>query len=246
MSSARKSARSNFSSVGFLDSVVILLVSTALVTFLLWVTSRLMQVDLFENLPGWLENSYHNIWTSVATGGAGGSLALLKALRRKPGAPTPNYLWLIVIFTCGMFAAIFFLSKMVNHNQAAVLLEPWANIENPKSNEVVRRKTIDCSGEVRNVPPGRHLWLVVELDNGMQWPKEAGITIGAQGKWRPRIFQDAPVDKFSIALYMVDAVGDESIRRWIETSKQTGHYSALFSVPGIRLDRVDDLKLQIN
>src|ERR1700736_6885884 len=38
---------------------------------------------------------------------------------------------------------------------------PWAEIESPKSNQLVDR-TIDCSGSANGIPPDMHLWLVVE------------------------------------------------------------------------------------
>jgi hypothetical protein len=98
------------SSPGFLDSIIIILVSSALVIFLLWVTSRVIGIDAFEHLPGWLSESYHAIWTSIATGTAGIGLAIVKALTR-PQDRRPNYLLLIGITTVMMVIFIFILPR---------------------------------------------------------------------------------------------------------------------------------------
>jgi hypothetical protein len=102
---------SQTSSPGFLDSIIIILVSSALVLFLLWVTSRVRGIDAFEHLPGWLSESYHAIWTSIATGTAGIGLAIVKVLTRKPQDRRPNYLLLIGITTVVMVIFIFILPK---------------------------------------------------------------------------------------------------------------------------------------
>jgi hypothetical protein len=96
---------------GFLDSIIILLVSAALVIFLLWATSRTIGISAFENLPDWLQKSYNAIWTSVATGATGIGLAIVKVLTRKPEDPRPNYLLLIGITTVAMVALIFILPR---------------------------------------------------------------------------------------------------------------------------------------
>src|SRR5208282_1758098 len=59
------------SAPGFLDSSIILLMSAALVLFLLWTTSRTIGVDSFENLPSWLSRSSNAIWTSFVSGSLG-------------------------------------------------------------------------------------------------------------------------------------------------------------------------------
>lgn len=92
-----KVTRQNTSSApGFLDSIIILLVSAALIIFLLWATSRTLGVDAFEHLPSWLENSYHAIWTAIASGAAGIGLAIVQVLTRKAENPRPNYLLYIL------------------------------------------------------------------------------------------------------------------------------------------------------
>jgi hypothetical protein len=97
---------------GFLDSIIIILASAALVIFLLWAASRTIGVEAFENLPGWLRESYHAVWTSIVTGAAGIGLAILKVLTRKPEDPRPNYLLVIGITTVVMLVLISILPKL--------------------------------------------------------------------------------------------------------------------------------------
>src|SRR3981081_956132 len=53
------------SAPGFLASIIILLVSGAIVIFLLWATSRTLGINAFEHLPDWLEKAYNAVWTSA-------------------------------------------------------------------------------------------------------------------------------------------------------------------------------------
>lgn len=110
---------------GFLDSIIIILVSAALVLFLLWVTSRTLGLSAFENVPGWLAESYKSIWTSVASGAAGIGLAIVKALQRKKDEAHPNYLLLIGLTTVGMLALIFVLPTLFT--RGAKPAEPTGN-----------------------------------------------------------------------------------------------------------------------
>jgi Carboxypeptidase regulatory-like domain len=80
---------------GFVDTLIIIFVSVALVIFLLWAASRTAGINAFEHLPDWLQNSYRAMWTSIAAGTAGIGLAVFKGLTRKQNEPRPNYLLLI-------------------------------------------------------------------------------------------------------------------------------------------------------
>jgi hypothetical protein len=104
----RARPRSGSAQVGFLDSLIILLASAALVLFLLWVTSRTLGITTFETLPSWLQS----FWTAIGTGTAGIGLAIVKALTRKQDAPHPNYLLLIGIVTMVMLLLIFLLPAL--------------------------------------------------------------------------------------------------------------------------------------
>jgi hypothetical protein len=97
---------------GFVDTLIIIFVSAAIVIFLLWAASRATGLEAFERLPSWLQDSYKAIWSSIAAGTAGVGLAVFKVLTRKENDPRPNYLLLIGITTGCLLVAIFLLLQM--------------------------------------------------------------------------------------------------------------------------------------
>ncbi len=97
---------------GFVDSLIIIFVSAALVIFLLWATARTLGLETFEHLPSWLQDSYKAMWTSIAAGTAGIGLAVFKVLTRKEDDPRPNYLLLIAITTASLIGLISILPKI--------------------------------------------------------------------------------------------------------------------------------------
>ncbi|HEY6250886.1 MAG TPA: hypothetical protein VI685_13075 [Candidatus Angelobacter sp.] len=103
---------SRLPTLGFLDSIIVLFVSAALVIFLLWATSRTIGINAFEILPSWLERSYNAIWTAVATGATGIGLAIIKGLNRKPESARSNYLLYILLTTILMLTLIFLLPHL--------------------------------------------------------------------------------------------------------------------------------------
>ena len=98
---------------GLTDSLIIILIAGALVIFILWATSRLMALNLFENLSPWLERSYNAVWTSVVSGTAGIGLVIVKAFRRRPDQESPNYLMLIGIWALSMLLVIVLLPRVL-------------------------------------------------------------------------------------------------------------------------------------
>jgi hypothetical protein len=94
----------------FLDSVIILLVSTGLALFLLWAASRIEGATPFDQLPDWLKSSYSAIWGLILSG-TGLGLAVIKALTRKDQA-TFNYLLGILGTTAFLLAAISLLTYL--------------------------------------------------------------------------------------------------------------------------------------
>jgi hypothetical protein len=100
------------SAPGFLDSIIIILVSGAIVIFLLWATSRTLGINAFEHLPDYLEKAYNAVWTSVVAGTAGIGLAIVNTFTKKPDDPRPNFLLLIGITTITMLLLIFFMPRL--------------------------------------------------------------------------------------------------------------------------------------
>jgi|ERR1035437_3078641 hypothetical protein len=121
------------SAPGFLDSIIIILVSAALVLFLLWATSRTQRIPVFEQLPDWLKSSYNAVWTSAVSGATGIGLAIVKVFTRKPDDPRPNYLLWIMVVTVILLILIFLLPKVFaqpnrNYVEAKVVsggFKPW-------------------------------------------------------------------------------------------------------------------------
>lgn len=100
----------NSSPPGFLDSLIVLLVSTGLALFLLWAASRIQGVTAFEQLPDWLRSSYSAVWGLILSG-TGLGLAVIKALTRKD-QPTFNFLLAILGTTVVLLVAIFLLTYL--------------------------------------------------------------------------------------------------------------------------------------
>jgi uncharacterized membrane protein YidH (DUF202 family) len=119
-----KSVQRRSAQTGLVDSLIIILISAALVIFLLWVTSRTLGVNAFENLPPWLENAYKDIWTPIASGATGIGLAVFKMLTRKKEEPRHNYLVLIGIATVIMLVLIFLLPALFRRRGGYPQTEP--------------------------------------------------------------------------------------------------------------------------
>jgi len=96
--------RSGAPTPDLIDSLIVILVSSAVVIFLFWVASRSLNIDTFEVLPDFITKSFAGIWASAASGATGVGLAIYKGLTRSD-QPRPNYLLWI-----GGTAAAFLLS----------------------------------------------------------------------------------------------------------------------------------------
>jgi hypothetical protein len=107
-----KSGTTRTAAPGFLDSIIIILVSAAIVLFLLWAASRTRQLAVFEQLPDWLKDSYHAVWTSVVSGATGIGLAIVKVFTRKDDDLRPNYLLWIMVVTVIFLILIFLLQNV--------------------------------------------------------------------------------------------------------------------------------------
>ena len=75
-----------------LDTLFILLLSGALVLFILWIAFQMLGAgEWFGTLPGWLNELLKGIW-SWLTASAAGILLFWLRKRTSPGSPTPDYL----------------------------------------------------------------------------------------------------------------------------------------------------------
>jgi len=94
--------------------------------------------------------------------------------------------------------------------------------------------------------PAWSLRLGVEVGR-LVWPKENKIVVDKEGKWSVTVFEDGAVDKFAVALFLVDSAVDRWIMRWLERGRVTVDYAGLKGMPGARtrrLDRVEGLRLR--
>jgi hypothetical protein len=107
---------------GFLNSLIVLLVSTGLALFLLWAASRIQGVTPFDQLAPWLSSSYSAVW-GVILSGTGLSLAVIKALLRKD-QPTFNYLLAILATTAVLLVAIVLLTYLFKPRVKPLSLPP--------------------------------------------------------------------------------------------------------------------------
>jgi ABC-type antimicrobial peptide transport system permease subunit len=92
---------------GLIDTAIVLLISVALTIFAFWLGTTFAGAAVLVQLPDFITNPFKAIWTSVATGGSGIGLAIVRALSRA-NLPKPNYLKQILA-TTGLISLVVFL-----------------------------------------------------------------------------------------------------------------------------------------
>jgi len=111
----------------------------------------------------------------------------------------------------------------------------------PHASQVVD-DVISCSGWAEGVGSNLHLWLAVEI-KGVIWPKEGEIFVDDDGSWGKAIHEDGATDSFSLSLFVANKKANKRIRAWLDECDETGNYSGLRRLPGLRrVARVDDLR----
>lgn len=108
----------------------------------------------------------------------------------------------------------------------------------PVPNQEVDRR-IECKGLVKNVEPDLYLRLAVEV-GGLIWPKEGAVNVNEGGEWDATIFEDGEPERFSVALYVMNAEGDKKVNDWLNEKDYRGMrrlYDArrIAAVDGLRL-----------
>ncbi len=113
-------------------------------------------------------------------------------------------------------------------------------ISQPPSSHLVN-DVIHCSGWVEGVGSSLHLWLAVEI-KGCIWPKEGEIFVDDDGSWSKTIHEEGATESFSLSLFVANKKANKRIRAWLDKCDETGNYSELRRLPGLRrVARVDDL-----
>lgn len=174
-------------------------------------------------------------------------IAVLKA-----ALPT-NIAWLLALAIVAPLAGYIATLGLVRHEPpippgpgpAKPGKPPWADIESPKSGDLVNT-AIDCSGSATGIPPSMHLWLVVEEEKRkFIWPKAGEVMVNEQGKWKHRIFEQGHAQRVSVSLFMADPAAHEIIRSWLENGQLNGHYSFLKGIQGTtRMAIVTELQIK--
>jgi len=113
-------------------------------------------------------------------------------------------------------------------------------ISYPESNQIIDN-SINCLGWVEGHGTGVHLWLATEI-SGHIWPKEGELYVNGDGSWNKKIIEEGAGDTFSLSLFVANKKANKKIRNWLDKADQTGDYSELRRLPGLRrIARVDNL-----
>ena len=108
------------------------------------------------------------------------------------------------------------------------LADVAGSIDEPSEQKV--KRVFNCSGRVRYLKPGMHLWLAIEVD-GLYWPKGGEVQPDDGGRWTATIREDGSPGTFSVGLYAVSGRGRKKIDRWFEHGQRTDDYPGLTGIP---------------
>ena len=109
---------------GFINSVLVFLVSLGLTLVLLWIVSRIIGQPWFENLPDWLTSGLGKILVGLFSGGSLAAIVIKKLASRH----SPNFFYRICCTTLGLFAVILLLVFILRpHPSPAQPPSPVAN-----------------------------------------------------------------------------------------------------------------------
>jgi hypothetical protein len=114
---------------------------------------------------------------------------------------------------------------------------PQGKINLPEDNAMVSRNIL-AEGTAADLPAGRYLFLVVEVD-GLMWPKcEVEVK---NLTWTCEVCEggNPPGGRFGLSLFMVGDRGYADINAWLERGKMTGDYPGIMNLKdSIRLHSV--------
>lgn len=126
----------------------------------------------------------------------------------------------------------------------AAIVRAHGSIEAPKNKQKVEY-AIFCSGYAKDIYPGCHLWLVVEI-KGQIWPKDE-IYVGEKGKghWNSVVQQESKKrGQFALAFYAADEKAHQQIENWMEKGNKDSNYEGLHKPSFLKqLDVVTGLHL---
>lgn len=120
------------SNFGFIDSLLVFLVSIGLTLVLLWIVSRIINQPWFETLPSWLTNSLAKILVGLFSTG---SLAAI-VIRKLASEHSPNFFYPIGGTTLCFFVVILLLVFVLRPHQS----DPPIRSKEPKPNPPPERQ----------------------------------------------------------------------------------------------------------
>ena len=86
-------------------SLIVLFISAAINIFVFWISSQYLGKENFQRLPDWIIGTYRGVWSSVAVGGAGIGLAIVRAFTHRR-EPSPNYLFYIGVTSAAILLPV--------------------------------------------------------------------------------------------------------------------------------------------
>ena len=104
-----------YSDFGFINSVLVFLVSLGLTLVLLWIVSRIIGQPWFENLPDWLTSGLGKILVGLFSGGSLAAIVVKKLASRH----SPNFFNRICGSTLGLFIVILLLVFVLRPHQSS-------------------------------------------------------------------------------------------------------------------------------
>jgi hypothetical protein len=104
-----------YSDFGFINSVLVFLVSLGLTLVLLWIVSRIIGQPWFENLPDWLTSGLGKILVGLFSGGSLAAIVVKKLASRH----SLNFFYRICGTTLGLFIVILLLVFVLRPRQSS-------------------------------------------------------------------------------------------------------------------------------
>jgi len=142
-----------------------------------------------------------------------------------------------------LISEISFISLEKGRSRRARASPDWVKgeITEPRQNQVVG-DVFSASGWVEGTDAGLHIWLAVEI-KGLIWPKEREVRIEDDGFLKETVVEEGATESFSLSMFVADNKANKKIRAWLDKGDQTGDYSELRRLPGMRrIARVEGLR----
>lgn len=96
-----------------------------------------------------------------------------------------------------------------------------------KDGSVIRSWPVGISGVAKNVPEGKHVWILAHSENeeGLWYPQ--GGTERQVPKWRCNVHlgNGQETGLYEIAIVVVDNAENEKLKKWVTATQSGGYYA---------------------